>query len=187
MLRVLLQGVDALGPNEENCCPITLDKFENSEVDFLPGECIIKKHPNLCIGVLPCGHKCSAVPLLFHMLVSGVKCPMCRQGPDQSMRSRCIPPHLREAMLKEEARIRREVSKATSLFATSNSTHVSHSKLSATGAPTAEQGQQAAGPANDGRNAPGWVQHIQDVPSRVHHVHLFLHHWGAAAANQRRK
>lgn len=107
-LRVALQSVDSLSNDEENCCPITLEKFENSDVDFLPGERVLKNKPNLCIGVLPCGHKCGAVPLLYHMLISGVKCPMCRQGPDKPMRLKCIPPHLRDAMHKEESRIRRE-------------------------------------------------------------------------------
>lgn len=106
--RIALTSVDTLGKDEENCCPITLDTFQNSDVDFLPGERIIRNKPELCIAVLPCGHKCGAVPVLYHMLISGVKCPMCRQGPGLPMRFKCVPPHLRDAMHKQETRIRRE-------------------------------------------------------------------------------
>ena len=89
-------------------CPITMDKFQESEVDFLPGAKLMKTSPHLCVGKLPCGHHVAVVPLMYTMLVLGVRCPMCRSGPNWTMQSNCIPPHLRSKMCARVCRIKKQ-------------------------------------------------------------------------------
>lgn len=80
-------------------CPITMERFKDSEVDFLPGARVVRSKPELCVARLPCGHCAGAVPLMYHMLVSGMSCPLCRAGPGSKMSAACVPPHIRSEMV----------------------------------------------------------------------------------------
>lgn len=42
---------------------------------------LVEKLPNIgCLRVAGCGHKFSGIPLLYNMMASGFKCPICRFG-----------------------------------------------------------------------------------------------------------
>lgn len=59
-------------------CPITMESFDKADVEFLPGARMIPEIPELCVGILPCGHCFGVVPLTYHMLRTGMQCPCCR-------------------------------------------------------------------------------------------------------------
>lgn len=110
ILEVQLQTQDEAEASGAGECPITLERFGSSDVDFLPRARMVPRSPELCAARLPCGHVFGAVPVFYNMLVSGIKCPMCRAGPGCSMQVGCVPPHIRSSMWSKASGIlRREM------------------------------------------------------------------------------
>ena len=73
--------MESLSPEDERCCPISMDEFDKASVPSLKDmstECLISGRPDLCIGKLPCGHRFHAVSIIYHMAMNGMKCPVCR-------------------------------------------------------------------------------------------------------------
>lgn len=93
-------------------CPITMDPYDQSGVDFLPGFFFIKNREELCAAKLPCGHHVSIIPLVYHMLVTSMTCPMCRAGPGGKLATKCLPAHIRAPMKKRAAAIALEAHQA---------------------------------------------------------------------------
>jgi hypothetical protein len=97
-----------LPPGDEGVCPITMEKYEVADVDFLPGARIDPNHPEACAGMLPCGHVFGAVAILHHMASTTMQCPMCRAGPDCKLDARSIPDHLRADIVRKRDRMERD-------------------------------------------------------------------------------
>lgn len=104
-LVVILTNPESCNVDERDC-PITMERFDKSDVDFLPGARVIPSRPSLCVAVLPCGHKFGAVPLIYHMLRSGMRCPCCRAGCGSLLDPGSIPSHIRDPMLRHCNRMR---------------------------------------------------------------------------------
>jgi hypothetical protein len=74
-----------------------MEEFDKACLDFLPeGSCFVEGNPELCVGILPCGHKFSPMAVVYHMCISGMQCPVCRSGDKEVLRDSCIPMHLRK-------------------------------------------------------------------------------------------
>ena len=84
-----------IAPGEYTTCPIALEEFDKVDVDeFLPPsqkvqnkdkncnsdstQCFVQGKPEYCVGWLPCGHHFHPVAVLCHMMVNGMRCPVCR-------------------------------------------------------------------------------------------------------------
>lgn len=92
-LSLLTQAqASGLGSDE---CPVSMERFEDCEVDFMQGERFLQCQPDLCAGMLPCGHVFGLIPLVYHMLVGDMRCPVCRGGHCRPLQARCLPLHLR--------------------------------------------------------------------------------------------
>jgi hypothetical protein len=77
-----LCSMASLGRDEDTSCPISMEEFDKAFVPSIcnwPEECsFVEGRPDICIGVLPCGHKFHAVSLIYHMATNGMRCPVCR-------------------------------------------------------------------------------------------------------------
>lgn len=89
-----------------------MDPHDRSEVDFLPGVSFIKNRKELCAAKLPCGHLVSIMPLVYHMIVTGMTCPMCRAGTGGKLAPKCLPVHIRGIMKQKAAELTREAREA---------------------------------------------------------------------------
>ncbi len=81
-----------LAPGEYTSCPIAMEEFDKVQVsELLPlasgmgscsscCNCFVLDRPEYCVGRLPCGHHFHPVAVLCHMVVNGMKCPVCRWG-----------------------------------------------------------------------------------------------------------
>jgi hypothetical protein len=77
ILKVSSMGI--LGPDDSNTCPISMEVFDKARVEFLPEDtCLFEGRPELCVGMLPCGHMFHSISIIFHMALSGMRCPVCR-------------------------------------------------------------------------------------------------------------
>lgn len=105
-VRMLTQEqASAEGWNE---CPVSLERFDSSEIDVLPGATFLPEHPSLCAGKLPCGHIIACLPLVMHMMVSDMRCPICRAGPCKRLYKKCLPSHLQQPLARKVDLMRRE-------------------------------------------------------------------------------
>ena len=78
-LALRITGVDALPADDDGVCSITLERIDQSTLDFAPeGTTFFEGEPSLCVATLPCRHRFHAVAVLFHMAVSSMNCPLCR-------------------------------------------------------------------------------------------------------------
>jgi hypothetical protein len=78
-IELTLTGVDSLAADDDGICPITLERIDQSTLDFAPeGTSFFEAEPSLCVAVLPCRHRFHAIAVLFHMAVSSMNCPLCR-------------------------------------------------------------------------------------------------------------
>lgn len=91
-----------------NECPVSLERFDSSEIDVLPGATFLPEHPKLCAGKLPCGHIIACLPLVMHMLVSDMRCPICRAGPCKRLYKKCLPKHLQQPLGRKVEAMRKE-------------------------------------------------------------------------------
>lgn len=96
VIKVQLLRMQDLRSGEDRECPIGMADFDKCTIDtlddithFFPGS------PELCIALLPCGHKFSLLPLMYHSALGSMRCPICRAGVDKPMRPSCIPQPLR--------------------------------------------------------------------------------------------
>lgn len=85
---------------DDDCCrtcPICVEDFDKAQLEFLPpNTSFVEDRPELCVATLEeCGHSFFPLAILFHMLVSGMQCPMCRAGSkDNMLKDECIPAHV---------------------------------------------------------------------------------------------
>lgn len=77
---VLAVGTMASVPQGEyTCCPIAMEEFDKASVDYFPEDvCFVEGKPEYCVGRLPCGHRFHALSILYHLVVNGMTCPVCR-------------------------------------------------------------------------------------------------------------
>ena len=79
VLIMELSTMASLPDDVHRVCPITLEEFDRASVDFLPEDaCFLKGRKDLCVGKLPCGHRFHALSILSHMVLTSMKCPICR-------------------------------------------------------------------------------------------------------------
>lgn len=79
VMCVELSSMKTLGEHENMTCSIAMDDFDKAKVDFLPEDaCFVEHRPELCVATLPCGHRFHALSLLCNMVISGMRCPVCR-------------------------------------------------------------------------------------------------------------
>lgn len=84
-------------PNpEESMCPICMEPFETSRLDFVPeGVYFVEGRRDLCKATLECGHSFNPLAIAYHMLSSGMQCPVCRYGNnDIQLSSSSLPLHI---------------------------------------------------------------------------------------------
>lgn len=96
----------------DDVCPITQELIDASD----PPACLLtgkrrrttvisfdRARPELNTLRLGCGHKFSALNLMYHWIRShGVKCPVCRQGAENArLRRGNLPGHFRKAMARK--------------------------------------------------------------------------------------
>lgn len=111
-------------PGSDEECSIAMEPIATYRLDFLsPKACLIKNHPELTKGCLPCGHSFSALALLYHFAKNSMTCPCCRGGHErEKMGEQSIPAHLRKSFSKhlqqERARDTREQIAVDSITAT---------------------------------------------------------------------
>jgi hypothetical protein len=82
-----ITGTDVLGPEKEDrICPIEMEEFDKAgsffySEDFVPdGTCFVQGRPDLCVATLKeCGHRFTPMAIVYHMCLSGMQCPVCRQ------------------------------------------------------------------------------------------------------------
>lgn len=94
----LLTQKQALDMGETEC-PITLEPFNRADVDFLPGARLVPEEKDLVAAKLPCNHVMGAIPLVYHMMTTNIRCPICRSGSGKKISLTCVPKHIRK-MLK---------------------------------------------------------------------------------------
>ncbi len=71
--------MDVLSPGDYTSCPIAMDEFNKASVENLhEGACFVEGKPEFCVATLPCGHRFHALSILYHMVINGMKCPVCR-------------------------------------------------------------------------------------------------------------
>ena len=110
-------------PASDEECSIAMEPIAAYKLDFLPPKaCLIKNHPELTKGSLPCGHSFSALALMYHFAKNSMTCPCCRGGHErEKMGEQSVPPHLRKSFTKhlqqERARDTREQIAVDSLMA----------------------------------------------------------------------
>jgi hypothetical protein len=91
-----LEQMSDLSDDVETICPILQDRFDECVLDCASDLMINPKNPALCIAKLPCGHRFSALGVLYSMAISSLRCPCCRFGFDKKINLTCLPKHLRE-------------------------------------------------------------------------------------------
>lgn len=111
-------------PASDEECSIAMEPIATYRLAFLqPKACLIKNHPELTKGCLPCGHSFSALALMYHFAKNSMTCPCCRGGHEKErMGEQSVPTHLRKSFSKhlqqERARDTREQIAVDSLAAT---------------------------------------------------------------------
>lgn len=71
--------MQTLAPGDYKTCPIAMEDFDKATVDSLKEDaCFVEGRPEFCVGKLPCGHRFHAVSILYHMVINGMSCPVCR-------------------------------------------------------------------------------------------------------------
>lgn len=99
-VRMALATVGMLPGGVGNECPISREPFDEPGVVSAVGDRpFCEAEPDLCVGVLPCGHIFSAVTITYHMAMNNMVCPVCRWGPKRKMKARSIPSHFRKAIV----------------------------------------------------------------------------------------
>jgi hypothetical protein len=106
-LKLLLTSSAASGLEEDDdMCPICLEPFSKAGLEFLaPKTCFVPNMPELDMATLEdCGHRFCPLAIAFHMLVSGMECPVCRHGDKSCLLDiSCIPEHVRSDFEKASA------------------------------------------------------------------------------------
>ena len=111
-------------PASDEECSIAMESIATYRLAFLPPKaCLIKNHPQLTKGRLPCGHSFSALALMYHFAKNSMTCPCCRGGHEKErMGEHSVPAHLRKSfsrhLQQERARDTREQIAVDSLAAT---------------------------------------------------------------------
>lgn len=97
-------------PTPADVCPISQELISDSELEWLQGVSFNPKEPQLKGIEIQCGHKFSALNLLYHWCRNRtVLCPVCRSGPkDARINMRTLPVHIRSVM---GAKVREERSR----------------------------------------------------------------------------
>ena len=74
VITVRLLSIADLPPGTDNICPISMEPFNIVTPDCFSQTTVFDpSHPDLCVAMLPCGHKFSALSLLYHMSVSDMR------------------------------------------------------------------------------------------------------------------
>ena len=83
-------------------CPIGCEDMATTELEFLPGVCYDPLKPEHRVAELHCGHRFSAMNLVYHWARSNsIKCPICRDGhPCARLNMRTLPSNFRNAMTR---------------------------------------------------------------------------------------
>lgn len=93
---VKLRRIDQLPKGADNHCPISMEKFDYVDPDFLGGATYVPEDPRVCVVTLPCGHHFTALCISYYMTLNDMRCPSCRAGHKNKMRVACLPRHVRK-------------------------------------------------------------------------------------------
>ena len=96
--RLIIEKTDELADQE--LCSLTMEGYSVSTYDFFEDKLLVYKHNEnrKCLDMIQdymsigmenmepirlasCGHKFSAIPFLYNIIVNTFNCPLCRQGP----------------------------------------------------------------------------------------------------------
>ena len=81
----------------QDICPIlhiAIDDVQEDDLDGLPVAWKMGKR-HVRVACLPCGHCFHASALALSFSVSRMRCPVCRQGVDDTLDETCVPGHVR--------------------------------------------------------------------------------------------
>ena len=110
-VAIRLDAADASGTD---MCPIWQERFQDVDLDIAKGKSFLKKQPEICVATLPCGHRFSALGIMYHFVLLDMRCPLCRDGVHKRARISSIPHAFRGCMrsklrsMKEEERVERD-------------------------------------------------------------------------------
>jgi hypothetical protein len=82
---------------EDEECPLTLESIEESKLPCLDAPFILDR-PLHKMLTLPCGHKFSAMTLIYSFCKNNMKCPCCRAGKEVQADTGCLPIHIKSRM-----------------------------------------------------------------------------------------
>jgi hypothetical protein len=109
-MDIQLEKMSDLPPDIDTTCPILQAAFDECVLDCAPDQTIKPDCPALCIAKLPCGHRFSAMGLLYSMAISSMRCPCCRFGFDKKIQLTSVPKHVRDIFKTEITKSRLNVS-----------------------------------------------------------------------------
>ena len=93
-MKMLITATTTTTDDEK--CPICMEPFETSQLDFVPeGIYFVEGRGDLCKATLECGHSFNPLAIAYHMLSSGMQCPVCRYGDNEvQLSSSSLPSHI---------------------------------------------------------------------------------------------
>jgi hypothetical protein len=100
--------LDAADPFDTDTCPIWQERFQDVDLDIAKGQPFLKKQPELCVATLSCGHRFSALGIMYHFVLLDMRCPLCRDGVNKRARVRSIPHVFRGCMTSKLRSMRAE-------------------------------------------------------------------------------
>jgi hypothetical protein len=90
--------LDAADAGDTDTCPIWQERFKDVELEIAKGKPFLKKQPEICVATLQCGHRFSALGIMYHFVLLDMRCPLCRDGVKKRARVSSIPCAFRECM-----------------------------------------------------------------------------------------
>lgn len=78
-MTVTISSMNDLPESCNKVCPIAMEDFDKARIDFLPEDaCFLENRPDMCVATLPCGHRFNALSVMCHMVLTSMRCPVCR-------------------------------------------------------------------------------------------------------------
>jgi hypothetical protein len=102
--------LDTSHASDTDTCPIWQERFQDVELEIAKGKPFLKKHPEICVATLPCGHRFSALGIMYHFVLLDMRCPLCRDGVNKRARVGSIP-HVFRGCMKYKLKSMREEEK----------------------------------------------------------------------------
>ena len=106
--------LDVADVSDTDTCAIWHERFQDVELEIAKGEPFLKQQSDMCVATLPCGHRFSALGIMYHFVLLDMRCPLCRDGINKRAKLNSIPPVFRKCMkskllcMREEEKVEQE-------------------------------------------------------------------------------